>query len=62
MTLLNAVKCSRIKEENPEGSLRSSVMCHATKGKEAMKKQRIPEKGKQSVKKNKENTICSAQF
>lgn len=53
------LNASIIKEENPEGSLRSSVMCHATKGKESMKKQRIPEKGKQSVKKNKEhNMFC----
>lgn len=56
------LNAKRIKEENPEGSLRSSVMCHAIKGKEAMKKQRIPEKSRQSVKKNRENTICSAQF
>lgn len=53
---------NRIKEENPEASLASSAVCHAIRGKEAMKQHRIPEKSRKSVKRNTKNTVCSAQF
>lgn len=51
------LKANRIKEENPEGSL-TSVMCHAIKGKEAMKQYVTPEKSRQSVKWNTKNMFC----
>lgn len=50
------------KEENPEASLASLVVCHAIRGKAAMKQHRIPEKSRKSVKRNTKNTVCSAQF
>lgn len=56
------LNAKRIKEDNPEGSLASLVVCHAMKGKEALKQHRIPEKSRQSVNWDTKNTPCSAQF